>query len=198
MPNTYRLVDGKVVVKDETKIIVNEVGNPLWQEYESWLLNGNTPMPATSEPLLEKFGTTSANIRNSVANEPQIITGRSPLIIDGLLAQGSFNRSSPTIWDGANSKIYPTNVGEDYLARVTIAVTTEAPAVITFDLDVNGLIIFKESFQPTAWDNDLNVKPIPFFSSANMVNFGATLNITSSVRAEIRNASIYIVRLPSA
>lgn len=145
----------------------------------------------------KKSNSNSANIRNSIANEPQIVQERSPLIIDGLLEQGSFNRLASNIWDGARSKIYPTSVGEDYLARVTIAVTTDAPTVITFDLDVNGLIIFKESFQPTAWDNDLNVKPIPFFSSANMRLHGATLNITSTVRAEIRNASIYIVRLGS-
>lgn len=68
---------------------------------------------------LKRNISSSANIRNSVASEPQIVTARSPLIIDGLNDIGSFNRLSPTIWDGNNSKIYPGREGEDYNAGVS-------------------------------------------------------------------------------
>lgn len=136
-----------------------------------------------------------ANIRNSIAAEPQIVNGRSPLFLDNLLPAGRFNRLHANIWDAANSKIYPKSLGEIYLARVSMAVTSSAPVVITIDLDVNGVIIYKKSFQPTAWDNDLNVETFPFFAGASMLQHGASLNVDSSARCELRNCSLYLVRM---
>lgn len=135
------------------------------------------------------------NIRNSLSNEPQIVTVRSRLIIDGLLPQGTFNRLGFPIWDSASSKIYPLKEGEIYLARVSMGCTSSEPVVITIDLDVNGVIIYRKSFQPVDWDNDLNVETFPFFASPNMRSHGASLNIEASARTELRNVSIYLVRL---
>lgn len=148
-----------------------------------------TPVASNGEPTLD------ANIRNSVANEPQVVQERSPLLIDGLLAQGSFNRLGFPIWDPQTSRILPSKQGEIYLARVTVACTSAEPTVITIDLAVNGLIVYKESMQPTGLQNDLNIKTFPFFASANMRLHGAVLSIAASAPTELRNTSLYIVRL---
>lgn len=139
--------------------------------------------------------TNDANIRNSLKCEPQIVTVRSPLIIDGELPQGTFNRFGFPIWDATNSKIYPSKEGEIYLARVSMGCTSTEPVVITIDLDVNGVIIYKKSFQPVGWNNDLNVETFPFFSSPSMRSHGASMNVEASASCELRNVSIYLVRL---
>lgn len=199
MYQLFRNSDGKIDavnrISDGVSVPFWDSSHPLTKELKEWeLLNpiNWNDMPSREVESIITPQSQSANIRNSVSNEPQIVTGRSPLIINGLLEQGSFNRLSPTIWNPITSKIYPIKEGQDYLARVTIAATSDAPTVITIDLDVNGLIIFKKSFQPTSWDRDLNVETIPFFSSANMVTYGAALNIAASVPTKITNPSIYL------
>ena len=56
---TYTLIDNDYIVKREgkTSVTFNEGAADLWETYEAWLAEGNTPTLAKDDPFLAEQST---------------------------------------------------------------------------------------------------------------------------------------------
>lgn len=199
----YKLTNDNTIIRTEDNAtIFQDVANKDYQAYLNWLEEGNTietistsVEPVSSVPQINISPTYDANIRNSIESEPQVVTVRSRLKLDGQLT-GSFSHFPSNVWEAATSRILVSKEGEIYLARVSLIPSSLIPTILTIDLDLGGLVIYRKSFQPLSLSGDLVVETFPFFTSKTFVERGGTINITASTRTEIRNASLYLIKLP--
>jgi len=56
---TYTLIDNDYIVKREgnTSVTFNESAADLWEAFEKWVEDGNTPTPAQDDPFLAEQST---------------------------------------------------------------------------------------------------------------------------------------------
>lgn len=143
------------------------------------------------------IGAVHANYRHS---RKQIIRGRTPLLIDGLL-NGSFNKMSWEVWDKVNSKIIPQKADEIYHARINTVISSPQSVIISIELEVEGAIISQLRFQPMSLVKDFNSGLMQFYSGDRMVNGGAILYINPSnpnIDIEVDSASMHLVRFATS
>lgn len=176
-------------------------------------ISGGSRLPLTTKPPGEQvltydatgnpvwtpkiIGAVHANYRHS---QKQIIRGRTPLLIDGLLS-GSFNKMSWEVWDKVNSKIIPQKIDEIYHARINTVISSSQSVVISIELEVEGSIISQLRFQPMSLVKDFNSGLIQFYSGDRMVKLGATLYINpsiSNIDIEVENTSMHLVRFATS
>lgn len=131
-----------------------------------------------------------ANFRHSDTT-PQVITERTKFIVDGLLAQGTFNFIG-NIWDAANCKITPLKKYDDIELRVSFVPGSDTPTVIDIDIDVNGLIIATDEFQPFSLNGRLVTRSLNFYASPLVMEYGAVIFISASTQTWLTNKSIKI------
>lgn len=139
------------------------------------------------------IGAVHANYRHS---KKQIIRGRTPLLIDGLLS-GSFNKMGWDVWDKVNSKIIPQKADEIYHARINTNISSPQSVVISIELEIGGDIISQIRFQPMSLIKDFNSGLMQFYSSDRMVKNGAALYINPSnpnIDIECDVTSMHLVR----
>lgn len=143
------------------------------------------------------IGAVHANYRHS---KKQVIRGRTPLLIDGLLG-GSFNKMSWNVWDAFGSKIIPQKSDEIYHARINTVISSPQSIVISIELEVEGSIISQLRFQPMSLVKDFNSGLMQFYSGDRMVKSGAGLFINPSnpnVDIEIEASAMHLVRFATS